>query len=113
MEDKEKHNFYCEKCRYGCKYNGDFEKHCSTTLHLTGKRKTRKDRKENPYKCKECEYTTRNRMNYEVHYLNNHSDEKTRKEKFKYYCNACRFGANTKSLYDRHTATARHEKMIG
>ena len=83
--EKEDYTFYCDKCRYGCKFKSEYDKHCDTGLHKTGKRKPRSDKKEDNYKCKQCDYETHNIGNYKIHVLNNHSDEKTRIKSFKHY----------------------------
>ena len=44
--EKEDYTFYCDKCRYGCKFKSEYDKHCDTGLHKTGKRKPRSDKKE-------------------------------------------------------------------
>jgi hypothetical protein len=58
----------------------------NSSKHLTGKRKGRSDKKEEPYICKICNYKSENEYNYKSHCLNNHLSKEEREKEFKYYC---------------------------
>lgn len=103
--------FHCKKCSYKSPYKSQYDRHLETTLHKTGKRKTRRDKIADIHKCKDCSFETPNIGNFKIHILNNHATEETRKAEFKYYCVCCRFGTNVKILYERHNSTSKHKKM--
>lgn len=88
---------------------GDYTKHCKSYFHLTGKRKPRKDNKQNDYICKHCGYKSTNKLNYNQHLLNNHTSNDQRKTSFKYFCDKCNFGINVESLYKKHCNTKKHK----
>ena len=84
----------------------------NTTLHKTGKRKTRSDKVGRVYNCEKCEYKSLNKYNYLTHQLNNHESKEKRKLEFKFYCEACDFGVFTKSSYDKHLKTKTHKRRM-
>jgi hypothetical protein len=105
------YEYYCTKCNYGTNRKCDFDRHCKTTLHITGKRKIRFDKQSDIYKCEKCEYETNNKHNLISHTLNNHHDENERNKLYKYFCSVCNFGANVKSIYDKHLNTKKHKRF--
>jgi len=100
--------YKCEKCNYKTKRKGDYMKHSKSKKHINGSSK----KKPEGYKCNKCEYKTENKHNYDTHYLNNHSNKKIRKEKFKYYCKSCDFGTFALVTYNLHKETQSHIKRI-
>ena len=107
----EEYNYICDKCNFKCKYKSAWDKHTNTELHKTGKRKQRNDIKE-PFKCENCDYTTKHNLLIRQHILNEHSTIKDREANFRYYCSICDYGTFTKELYDRHINSIRHKKYI-
>ncbi len=108
------YKYYCKKCKYKTNYATQWNVHINTTLHKTGKRKVRSDRK-CPTKCPQCDYTGPNNTNITTHILNNHSTTEEREKGFKYYCEHCDIGTFAKSIYNKHIKTKRHinkEKMF-
>ena len=102
--------YVCEKCNYKTKIISSYKKHLETTLHKTGQRKIRKDKKHDRYKCENCDFITTNETNYKIHYLNNHGTKEERKEGFKkYYCEKCDFGCFVKTSYEKHLETKKHK----
>lgn len=99
--------FYCDQCHYGTDLKVSYDQHLKTTLHLTGKRKERCDKV--TYKCDHCVFESRNKNNYLTHVLNNHSTTEERERDYKYYCKKCDFGVFTKTLYDHHLMTKKHQ----
>ena len=101
--------YHCKKCNrfYSTKYT--LKEHFDSEFHKTGKRKIKS--KIDAHKCDECIFTTKNIGHLKEHILNNHSDEKTRKESFKFYCEHCRFGTNINRTFNKHTNTSRHKRM--
>lgn len=106
-----KHKFVCDKCAFKCNYKSSWEKHISTELHKTGKRKKRVDCKE-PNKCMQCDYATKNKLTLKIHVLNTHSNLTTRREEFKYYCDDCDFGTFSSKIMNAHNNTNKHMKHI-
>ena len=108
MENKH----YCDKCNYGTDLLYNWKQHYNTTLHQTGKRKTRSDKMTDGYICDICDYKTPNKNNYLTHKLNNHSDKEKRKKEFTYFCENCDFGVFTESSYKKHLDTKKHKMKI-
>lgn len=98
--------FFCEHCNYGTDVLGCYKQHLETTLHKTGKRKERSDKK--IYKCYKCIFENDNKTSYMNHILNNHSTVEERKQTFPHYCECCDFGAFIKSVLDIHLNTRKH-----
>jgi len=113
METKEEeviqYRFNCETCRYHTNIKGSYDKHMESVLHLTGKRKIRKDRKQAMYFCDNCDFKTTHEVNFKAHCLNNHATIDKKKSNFKYYCIKCNFGTFVEPAFDRHTKTKKHK----
>lgn len=103
------YKFSCDKCNYKTNLKMAYKKHLETTLHKTGKRKVRSDKKNIILKCELCDYTTINKYNYNVHMLNNHLTKEEREKQFKFYCNKCDFGCFTQTSFDIHLSTKKHK----
>lgn len=103
--------YTCEQCNFSCKFKSLWEKHISTELHKTGKRKQRTDIKE-PYKCKDCNYQTKNIVTFKKHKLNAHSNKEAREKEFKYYCKICDLGTFSKGIYQKHIDCKKHKLAI-
>jgi hypothetical protein len=101
--------YICDKCNYKTNLKSSYDKHLLSMLHLTGKRKTRKDKKADVYKCKICNYASYSEYNYKTHVLNNHEPIDERKKQFTFYCENCNFGTFIKSCYDLHLETQKHK----
>ena len=108
----EEYKYICEKCNYKHNNHANYIQHCKTGLHLTGKRKPRKDKLGIEYKCNKCDYKSMNKNNYDTHRLNNHSTKEDREKEFKYYCNTCDFGVFVESCYNKHIASKNHLMRI-
>lgn len=104
-----KYKFICDKCKYHTNIKSSYDKHLKSTLHATGKRKIRKDRKQEIYLCQNCNFQTNHEHNFNTHYLNNHATTDEKKTKFIYYCNKCNFGTFVKNAYDKHESTKKHK----
>jgi hypothetical protein len=107
MEETKK-SFICEKCNFKCNYKSKYELHLKSSIHLTGKRKDRCDKRE-PYICKICGYESMNEFNYNCHYFNNHSTNEEKEKGFSYYCKSCNFGTYVKKCYELHMNTQKHK----
>ena len=107
MEEK-KYKYICDKCNYKGNIKSDWEKHINTSLHKTGKKKERSDKKE-PLKCEKCEYRTKSKAGLKQHNLNWHSTLEEREKEFKYYCKYCNFGTFSVDLIDIHNNTKKHK----
>lgn len=103
--------YNCDKCKFICNTKARWEAHIKTELHKTGKRKKRSDLKD-PFKCKECDYQTKNNVTYKAHILNHHSNKQSREKEFKYYCKECDFGTFSKDTIGTHNETDRHKLII-
>lgn len=102
------YKYKCDSCKYYCNYISQWNKHISTELHKTGKRKIRTDKDKN-LKCKQCEYTGKN---MKLHVLNTHGTKEERKAGFKYYCVYCDFGTLSNKFFETHCATEKHKNII-
>jgi hypothetical protein len=103
--------YNCNKCDYHCQYPSQWSKHKATTLHKTGKRKIRNDKKDD-HSCPECKYSSRIASNIKLHYLNNHANESLRIKEFTYYCKLCKFGCFNDVLFNRHIETSKHIDLM-
>jgi hypothetical protein len=114
MSENNIYKFYCEKCDYTCEFKSLYDKHILTEKHITGKRKIRCDKKDEPkkYICEKCNYNTINIYNYKTHMLNNHSSLEEKKKEFTYYCEACNYGIFNKDNYEKHLLTKKHLSRI-
>lgn len=104
-----KNKYICENCNFECNIMSRWELHIKTEKHKTGKRKIRSDYKQ-PYKCDKCEYTTKNKLIFLQHKLNEHSTIEEREKNFKYYCKNCDYGTISADLYEKHINTDKHKK---
>jgi hypothetical protein len=102
----DQYKYYCDKCQYGTNIRNSFDTHNKSTLHLTGKKKSKIKKEE--YKCNECNYQSKNLYNFLSHKLNNHSTAEEKKEKFKYYCDLCDVGTFVESNYEKHKLSTKH-----
>ena len=109
--DEEQYKYICEKCKFKCNYKSVWEKHIETELHKTGKKKKRSNCVE-LRKCEQCEYITKQKGTMKVHFLSAHADLETREKEFKYYCKLCDFGTFTKTNFDNHNKSDKHNKRI-
>ncbi len=100
--------YYCDSCDYKCNVKSSWERHLLTSLHITGKRKERADKKD-PYKCNHCEFKTKNKVAYKQHYLNFHGTKEERQKDFKFYCKYCDFGTFSNPIYTEHVNTEKHK----
>ncbi|ARF12267.1 hypothetical protein Klosneuvirus_4_82 [Klosneuvirus KNV1] len=105
------HKYKCEKCNFASNYKSALNKHYTTELHKTGKRKTRSDTIE-PHTCNKCNYKNKNIIAYKKHMLNEHSNKETREKEFKYYCKYCDIGTFSKDTYNEHLETDKHKKAV-
>ncbi|ARF12673.1 hypothetical protein Klosneuvirus_15_4 [Klosneuvirus KNV1] len=103
--------YNCSQCKFSCNTKARWDAHIKTELHKTGKRKQRRDYKE-PFKCKECDYNTKNTVTFKAHILNHHANKETREKEFKYYCKLCDFGTFSNDIITTHNETERHKLMI-
>jgi len=109
MEQTQKiYKYNCDKCLYFTNMKLSYDRHIKSTLHITGKRKTRTDKKHDILKCEKCDYFSINESNYKTHQLNNHLSKEERKNQFSYYCEKCDFGCFTNSSYNIHIETKKH-----
>lgn len=105
------YKYKCKPCDFQCNTKSRWEKHISTELHKTGKRKQRSDYKE-PFKCEKCGYTSKNTITFKKHVLNEHSDKATRAKEFPYYCKYCNVGTFSKDTFALHNNTKKHKDFI-
>jgi hypothetical protein len=105
------YEYVCEKCNFGSNVKIAYEVHLKTVKHITGKRKTRNDKKILD-KCPDCEYTTKCYRSMMSHILNKHASTKERKEKFTYYCEYCNFGTFRLEHYEKHTISSSHLRIM-
>ncbi len=106
------YKYYCDQCKFGAQYKSIFDQHCQTILHITGKKKQRKDKKPN-VKCTKCEYETKLDRNLKLHILNKHSTKEEREKGFTYYCKGCDFGVFSDQSYETHCETLKHKRQVG
>lgn len=114
MNNNEKKVFKCEKCNLIFKFKSLLNQHYETSLHKTGERKTRSDKKD-PLVCEICKvFTTKKKNALQSHILNNHKTEKERMKEFDYYCSACRVGffEKDKDKYENHLTLQRHKNKV-
>jgi hypothetical protein len=104
------YNFFCNNCNFKCKYQSSWIAHINTSLHQTGKKKTRSDYK-GPAKCDKCNFSTNNSINYKKHILNTHSTKEDRETHFKFYCKLCDFGTFAIATINLHNNTDKHKNF--
>jgi len=108
--ETELYKYSCDKCNFKCQYESLWIKHCGTELHLTGKKKTRSDKK-GPYICDKCNKKTQNMNALKQHKLNEHGSLAEREKEFMYYCKICDFGTFSKNIYENHNNSDKHLKF--
>ena len=108
----EEYKYYCDKCKFYTNVKVKYTKHLDTSLHITGKRKPRSDRKQEIYKCNKCDYSSKTENNYKSHYLNNHGTKEEKKKGFKYYCEKCDFGTFIEQCHIIHIETEKHKIKV-
>jgi hypothetical protein len=102
----------CEKCNICFKFKSQLERHSKSELHITGKKKTRSDKKEE-FKCPHCDlYTTKQKTNLKLHILNNHKTKEERKAEFSFYCVLCDSGTLKEAQHKKHLETKKHKKKL-
>ena len=106
-----KKEYICEKCNFRTYYNSSYKKHLTSQLHLTGKRKPRKD-KIIPDKCPHCLYTTVVNTSMRSHIIKNHMTQEEQKKELKYYCDYCKIGYLSKVQHERHLQSKRHKNKL-
>jgi len=100
---------HCEKCNKTFTSNAHYLIHCETELHKTGHRKTRNDRQDD-LTCNLCHiYKTKQKSTMLIHVLNNHSNQKTKKSNFKFYCETCDYGIINETKFNQHLSTTKHK----
>jgi hypothetical protein len=107
----EKKEYICEKCNYKTEFKHSYEKHLTTELHKTGKRKERSDKKILD-KCPHCDYTSKVNTDIQTHIISKHMSEKEQKEKFKFYCDYCKIGFLYESQHNIHLTLVKHKKNV-
>lgn len=107
----EEYKFACDKCQFFTNYKSKWDKHERTTLHQTGKKKVRSDKKRID-KCTKCDYTSSEITNMTQHILNEHGSLEEKKEGFTYYCEYCDYGTFAKTLEDKHKQTKKHLHIV-
>lgn len=104
--------YKCDKCKISFKFNSQFQKHCKTELHITGKKKIRSDKKAE-FKCTQCNlYTIKQQTNLKLHILNNHKTTEERKAEFPFYCELCDTGTLKETQFKKHLETKKHKKKF-
>jgi len=103
--------YNCDKCNFNCNTKARWEAHINTELHKTGQRKKRSDFKD-PFKCEDCEYTTKNISIMKIHKLNKHSPKEEREKEFKHYCKFCDYGSFSLDSFNLHINTIKHKYYI-
>jgi hypothetical protein len=104
--------FSCEPCNFHSKFKSRLDKHLKSTLHLTGVKKIRSDKKRLD-KCPDCDYCYDSLLSMKSHILNNHASKEVRKLKFTYYCELCNVGVFSKVMFEKHLATKSHARVHG
>lgn len=107
---EQKYKYECHPCDFHTNNKILLEKHIRTELHRNGKRKIRCDKKCLD-KCPSCDYTSKSNITMNHHILTKHKTKEEREKEFKYYCKRCDYGTFTKSLFDRHSLSTKHNSM--
>jgi hypothetical protein len=101
--------YQCEKCNFKCKYKSEYERHCNSILHKTGKRGVKKNKVNRV--CQFCKlYEASCNTNLKNHILINHKTAEEREKEYPNYCKTCDYGSFSKKLFDKHLATKKHKK---
>ena len=48
----------------------------------------------------------------QTHIISKHMTQEEQKEKYKFYCDHCKWGSLHKSQYDKHMISNRHKKQL-
>jgi hypothetical protein len=101
--------YQCEKCNFKCKYKSEYERHCTSILHKTGKRGVKKNKVNRV--CQFCKlYEASCNTNLKNHILINHKTAEEREKEYPNYCKTCDYGSFSKKLFDKHLTTKKHKK---
>ena len=101
--------YQCEKCNYKCKFKSEYDRHCNSELHKTGKRGVKKNKVNRV--CQICKlYEASCNTNLKNHILINHKTTEEREKEYTNYCKTCDYGSFSKKLFDKHLATKKHKK---
>ena len=101
--------YQCEKCNYKCKFIVEYDRHCNSILHKTGKRGIKKNKVNRV--CQICKlYEASCNTNMKNHILINHKTAKDREKEYPNYCKTCDYGSFSKKLFDKHLTTKKHKK---
>lgn len=103
--------YVCEKCHFITEYKNSYELHLQSQLHLTGRRKVRKDKKI-PDKCPHCLYTTKVKTSMDTHIIRHHMSPEEQKEKMNFYCEHCNVGTSSEAQFIRHNNAKRHKNKL-
>ena len=103
----QKKEYICDKCNYKTELKSCYEKHLTTELHKTGKRKTRSDKKILD-KCPYCEYISKVNTDMQTHVISKHMSEEEQRQKSRFYCDCCKVGFLYKSQYNIHLTLSKH-----
>lgn len=106
--DSNQHFYVCKQCNYNTNSKQSYERHCSTRKHnnrgvMVSPRKIRSDI------CPHCEYTTKNSSSMKYHLIRQHMSKEEQKQHFTYWCEFCNVGYLSKSNYDTHSKSNRHQ----
>ena len=102
--------YQCEKCNFHCKFKSEYERHCNTEIHKTGKRGGKKNKVS--YLCQICKlYEGSCNTNLKNHILINHKTKEDREKEYPNYCKICDYGSFSKKMFDKHLGTKKHNKM--
>ncbi len=107
---EKKYKYECIKCNYLTNYKSSYDKHLISSIHITGEKKIRSDKKDN--KCEICYEIFASQQSLKDHKINKHTDIKSKKEKYKYYCESCLIGTNTESIHKKHIESKKHQSII-
>lgn len=101
--------YQCEKCNYECKFKSEYDRHCNSELHKTGKRGIKKNKVNRV--CQICKlYEASCNTNMKNHILINHKTSKDREKEYPNYCKTCDYGSFSKKIFDKHLTTKKHKK---
>jgi len=62
--------------------------------------------------CKNCDFKTKNNIQFKEHNLNYHSNKEEREKEFKYYCKYCDYGTFAVSFIEKHNNTIKHKRHM-
>lgn len=101
--------YQCDKCNFKCKYKSEYDRHCNSELHKTGKRGVKKNKVNRI--CQICKlYEASCNTNMKNHILINHKTAEEREKEYPNYCKTCDYGSFSKKLFDKHLTTKKHKK---